>query len=73
MKLLGKNRAAVRGHKHAYRKQCEMSWEASEEYLMAKLDQLRLPIPRRAARRACKQFLDKKTYRPGLGGYEKKE
>jgi trans-feruloyl-CoA hydratase/vanillin synthase len=73
IKLLGKNRAAIRAIKHAYRKQGEMSWEASEDYLMAKLDQLRLTDPDKGRAQGLKQFLDEKTYRPGLGGYEKKE
>ncbi|HVA15991.1 MAG TPA: p-hydroxycinnamoyl CoA hydratase/lyase [Stellaceae bacterium] len=73
VKLLTKNRAAIRAIKHAYRKQGEMSWEASEDYLMAKLDQLRLTDPDKGRAQGLAQFLDEKTYRPGLGGYEKKE
>jgi trans-feruloyl-CoA hydratase/vanillin synthase len=73
VKLLSKNRAAVRAIKHAWRKQEEMSWDASEDYLMAKLDQLRLTDPDKGRAQGLEQFLDKKTYRPGLGSYEKKE
>jgi trans-feruloyl-CoA hydratase/vanillin synthase len=72
-KLLSKNRAAIRAIKHAWRKQDEMSWDASEDYLMAKLDQLRLTDPDKGRSQGMKQFLDDKTYRPGLGAYEKKE
>ncbi len=72
-KLLSKNRAAIRAIKHAWRKQEEMSWDASEDYLMAKLDQLRLTDPDKGRSQGMKQFLDDKTYRPGLGAYEKKE
>ncbi len=50
-----------------------MSWEASEDYLMAKLDQLRLTDPEKGRSQGMKQFLDEKTYRPGLGNYERKE
>jgi trans-feruloyl-CoA hydratase/vanillin synthase len=73
VKLLSKNRAAIRAIKHAWRKQDEMSWDASEDYLMAKLDQLRLTDPDKGRAQGLKQFLDEKTYRPGLGSYEKKE
>jgi trans-feruloyl-CoA hydratase/vanillin synthase len=73
IKLLGKNRAAIRAIKHAYRKMSEMSWEASEDYLMAKLDQLRLTDPDKGRAQGMKQFLDEKAYRPGLGNYERKE
>ncbi|HEV8014775.1 MAG TPA: p-hydroxycinnamoyl CoA hydratase/lyase [Stellaceae bacterium] len=73
VKLLGKNRAAIRAIKHAYRKMSEMSWDASEDYLMAKLDQLRLTDPEKGRAQGMKQFLDEKAYRPGLGNYERKE
>jgi trans-feruloyl-CoA hydratase/vanillin synthase len=72
-KLLSKNRAAVRAIKHAYRKMGEMSWESSEDYLMAKLDQLRLTDPEKGRQQGMKQFLDDKSYRPGLGTYQRKE
>jgi trans-feruloyl-CoA hydratase/vanillin synthase len=72
-KLLTKNRAAIRAIKQAYRKMSEMSWEASEDYLMAKLDQLRLTDPEKGRAQGMKQFLDEKAYRPGLGNYERKE
>jgi trans-feruloyl-CoA hydratase/vanillin synthase len=72
VKLLAKNRAAIRAIKNAWRKQEEMSWDASEDYLMAKLDQLRLTDPEKGRAQGMKQFLDEKTYRPGLGQYERK-
>jgi len=72
-KLLTKNRAAVRAIKHAYRKMQEMSWEASEDYLMAKLDQLRLTDPEKGRAQGMSQFLDEKSYRPGLSGYQPKK
>jgi feruloyl-CoA hydratase/lyase len=72
-KLLSKNRAAVRAIKHAYRKMGEMSWDSSEDYLMAKLDQLRLTDPEKGRQQGMKQFLDDKSYRPGLGTYQRKE
>jgi trans-feruloyl-CoA hydratase/vanillin synthase len=70
VKMLGKNRAAARAIKNAYRKIGEMSWDASEDYLMAKLDQLRLTDPDKGRAKGMKQFLDDKTYRPGLGAYK---
>lgn len=72
-KLLSKNRAAIRAIKHAYRKMSEMSWDASEDYLMAKLDQLRLTDPEKGRQQGMNQFLDEKSYRPGLGAYQRKE
>ena len=72
LKLGGKNRAAARAIKHAYRKMQEMSWQGSEDYLMAKLDQLRLMDPDQGRGKAMNQFLDEKSYRPGLGDYKRK-
>jgi len=72
-KLLSKNRSAMRAIKSAYRKMGEMSLEASEDYLMAKLDQHRFTDPEKGRAQGLKQFLDDKSYRPGLSGYERKE
>jgi trans-feruloyl-CoA hydratase/vanillin synthase len=51
----------------------EMSWDASEDYLMAKLDQLRLMDPEKGRQQGMTQFLDEKSYRPGLGSFKRKE
>ncbi|HXS39731.1 MAG TPA: p-hydroxycinnamoyl CoA hydratase/lyase [Stellaceae bacterium] len=72
-KLLSKSRATVRAIKHAYRHMHEMSWDASEDYLMAKLDQLRLMDPEKGRQQGMTQFLDEKSYRPGLGSFKRKE
>jgi trans-feruloyl-CoA hydratase/vanillin synthase len=72
LKLGGKNRTAARAIKHAYRKMQEMSWQSSEDYLMAKLDQMRLMDPEQGRQKGMNQFLDEKSYRPGLGDYKRK-
>jgi trans-feruloyl-CoA hydratase/vanillin synthase len=72
LKLGAKNRSAARGIKHAYRKMQEMSWTGSEDYLMAKLDQHRLLDPEQGRQKGLNQFLDEKSYRPGLGDYKRK-
>ena len=69
--LLSKNRAAVRAAKHAFRRVGAMSWDDSEDYLAAKLDQLRLTDPEGGRNEGMRQFLDEKSYRPGLGGYQR--
>jgi trans-feruloyl-CoA hydratase/vanillin synthase len=69
--LLSKNRAAVRAAKHAFRRVGAMSWDDSDDYLAAKLDQLRLTDPEGGRNEGMRQFLDDKTYRPGLGGYQR--
>jgi trans-feruloyl-CoA hydratase/vanillin synthase len=72
LKLGAKNRSAARCIKHAYRKMQEMSWTGSEDYLMAKLDQHRLLDPDQGRQKGMNQFLDEKSYRPGLGDYKRK-
>jgi trans-feruloyl-CoA hydratase/vanillin synthase len=72
LKLGAKNRSAARGIKHSYRKMQEMSWNSSEDFLMAKLDQHRLLDPEQGRQKGMNQFLDEKSYRPGLGDYKRK-
>jgi trans-feruloyl-CoA hydratase/vanillin synthase len=48
-----------------------MSWEMSEEYLMAKSAQARFLDPEQGRAKGLKQFLDDKSFRPGLGGYDR--
>jgi len=71
--LLSKNQAALRAIKHATRKVREMSWDDAEDYLFAKLDQMRFHDAEKGREKGMKQFLDDKTYRPGLGTYRREE
>ncbi|HLH78134.1 MAG TPA: p-hydroxycinnamoyl CoA hydratase/lyase [Candidatus Binataceae bacterium] len=70
--LLSKNPTALRTAKHACRRVRDLSWDDAEDYLSAKLDQSRFLDPERGREQGLKQFLDDKTYRPGLRGYERK-
>jgi feruloyl-CoA hydratase/lyase len=69
--LLGKNPIVLRSAKHACRRVGTMDWDQSEDYLFAKLDQARLLDPERGREKGLTQFLDEKSYRPGLGGYRR--
>jgi trans-feruloyl-CoA hydratase/vanillin synthase len=69
--LLEKNPMALRIAKHAARRVRDMSWEAAEDYLFAKLDQLRFLDPEKGRERGMSQFLDEKSYRPGLAAYRR--
>jgi trans-feruloyl-CoA hydratase/vanillin synthase len=69
--LLEKNPTALKAAKHAYRRVLEMTWEDAEDYLAAKLDQSILHDPEKGRAKGMKQFLDEKTYRPGLGAYRR--
>jgi feruloyl-CoA hydratase/lyase len=65
--LLGKNPTVLRAAKQAVRHVVGMPWELSEEYLTAKQGQARLIDPEQGRSQGMKQFLDEKSFRPGLG------
>ena len=69
--LLQKNPAALRACKQACKRVDDMSWDDAEDYLFAKLDQLRFLDPEKGREKGMSQFLDDKTYRPGLGPYKR--
>ncbi len=69
--LLEKNPLALRTAKHAARRVRDMSWEDAEDYLFAKLDQLRFHDAEKGREKGMAQFLDEKSYRPGLSAYRR--
>jgi trans-feruloyl-CoA hydratase/vanillin synthase len=69
--LASKNAAVLRAAKVAYKYVREMSWEQSAEYLTAKTDQSTLMDPERGREQGLAQFLDEKSYKPGLGAYKR--
>ena len=69
--LAGKNPFALRATKHAFRRVQDMSWEDAEDYLYAKLAESRFLDPEKGRDRGMAQFLDEKSYRPGLGSYQR--
>jgi trans-feruloyl-CoA hydratase/vanillin synthase len=70
-KLAGMNATVLWGAKVGFRKARQMSWDESEDYLYAKLDQAVLSDPEHGKSQGLDQFLDRKTLRPGLGAYER--
>ena len=70
-KLIEKNPNVLRACKTAYHYTREMSWDAAAEYLAAKSDQTKFWDPEKGADKGMKQFLDEKSYRPGLGAYRR--
>ena len=56
-------RAAKVGYKHA----SSMPWEQAEDYLYAKLEQSQFNDRESARERGMQEFLDAKSFRPGLG------
>ncbi len=71
--LLGKNPTVLRQAKLAYKYAREMDWEQAAEYLTAKVDQTNFVDPERGKEQGLKQFLDEKTFRPGMGTYNRPE
>jgi trans-feruloyl-CoA hydratase/vanillin synthase len=67
--LLAKNPTVLRAAKISYKFVREMTWEESAEYLTAKLDQTTMVDPERGRAKGMGQFLDEKSYKPGLDNY----
>jgi feruloyl-CoA hydratase/lyase len=72
LQLTSLSQWVVRGAKMGFRHSRLMSWEAAEDYLYAKHDQAIL-FDTEAREQGMTQFLDDKTYRPGLGTYANTE
>jgi feruloyl-CoA hydratase/lyase len=70
-KLIEKNPNVLRACKTAYHHVRDMSWDAAAEYLAAKSDQTKFRDPEEGHRKGMSQFLDEKSYRPGLGAYKR--
>ena len=68
-KLMEKNPHVQSAIKSAYRRVKTMDWDTAEEYLYAKAEQAYATDPERGRQAGMKQFLDDKSYRPGLGNY----
>ena len=69
--LLGKNPTVLRQAKTAFKFASDMSWEEASDYLFAKSDQTTFVDPERGRDQGMNQFLDEKSYKPGLGTYRR--
>lgn len=72
-KLVGKNPVVLRAAKVGFKRCQEMSWDDSEDYLYAKLEQSQFLDPERGREQGLRQFLDEKSFRPGLEDYRSKQ
>lgn len=68
--LMDKNPVVLHAAKIAFKNGRDLPWELSEDYLAAKAAQASASDPERGRQKGLKQFLDDKTFRPGLGGYD---
>lgn len=69
--LLKKNPTVLRQARMAYKYARDMTWEQAAEYLTAKGDQTHFVDPEKGRAQGLKQFLDEKTFKPGLGNYSR--
>lgn len=70
-KLKEKNPTVLRACKVAYHHVRSMNWDTALEYLMSKSDATKLADPEKGDQQGMSQFLDDKSYRPGLGAYKR--
>jgi len=72
-KLLEKNPHVLSAIKLAYRRLKDMSWDVAEDYLYAKAQETYSTDPEQGRKDGMSQFLDDKSYRPGLANYRRGE
>jgi trans-feruloyl-CoA hydratase/vanillin synthase len=70
-KLLQKNLEALKATKDAVRRVREMTYENAEDYLIRAQEALNWHDKSDGRHVGMKQFLDDKSYKPGLGAYDK--
>ncbi len=70
-KLLKKNLATLKATKDAVRRVREMSYDNAEDYLIRAQEALNWHDKTDGRHKGMEQFLDEKSYKPGLGEYDK--
>lgn len=68
--LLGKNAHALRATKWAIRRVSEMTYDNAEDYLIRTQEAANY-FDSEGRKEATRQFIDDKTFKPGLGAYDK--
>ena len=69
--LLEKNPQTLKAAKDAVKRVAEMTVDASEDYLVVRQESLNYLDKSEGRKQGIKQFIDDKTFRPGLGAYKK--
>jgi feruloyl-CoA hydratase/lyase len=70
-KLMEKNPHVLAAIKLTYRRVKEMNWDVAEEYLYAKAGDTYASDPERGREKGMKQFLDDKSFKPGIKNYKR--
>lgn len=69
--LLDKNPVTLKAAKDTFKRVRNMPWDTSDDYIYAKLEQMLLLDKTHGRDQGLKQFLDDKSYKPGLGAYKR--
>ncbi|WP_406691596.1 p-hydroxycinnamoyl CoA hydratase/lyase [Saccharopolyspora sp. ID03-671] len=69
-KLAATNPVVLRAAKVGYKVARDMPWEQAEDYLYAKFEQSQFLDDTNGRQKGMSQFLDDKSYKPGLSAYE---
>ena len=70
--LLEKDPVALKATKDAIRRVKEMTYDNAEDYLV-RAQEAAYHFDRDASREGIRQFIDEKSYKPGLGAFDKKK
>lgn len=71
--LAAKNPTVLKQAKVAFKNIDGMDWDLADDYLMAKQEQGRFQDPERGREQGIRQFLDEKSFKPGLGAYRRED
>lgn len=69
--LLEKNPVTLKAAKDTFKRVRNMPWDVADDYIYAKLEQMLMLDKSNGRSEGLRQFLDDKSYRPGLGAYRR--
>jgi trans-feruloyl-CoA hydratase/vanillin synthase len=69
--LLSKNPVALKATKDAVRRVKEMTYDNAEDYLIRAQEAANFHDKTEGRKEGIRQFIDEKSYKPGLGAYDK--
>ncbi|MCC6201697.1 MAG: p-hydroxycinnamoyl CoA hydratase/lyase [Gammaproteobacteria bacterium] len=69
--LMSKNPTMLHAAKEAYRAAVTMDWDTAEDYINAKVEQAHFADREHGMQQGIHQFLDEKSFKPGLGTYRR--
>ena len=72
-KLLKKNWVTLKAAKDAVRRVMEMTYDNAEDYLIRAQEAANFHDKTEGRKEGMRQFLDEKSYKPGLGAYDKRK